>query len=140
MILGCGNADDHRDQAILAVAIAAAEFRKRLPPAKAAAIISGPLSSGAGVSKLRSQEGGHAALADAPVRRYAVRTSVHLWGSLGGQRSASRYSAAAAASSAAVLAWRPSGLSSEAPGLLAVAYPPLQLRLNNTVCVTCAVP
>src|SRR5881227_4075821 len=45
---------------------------------------------------------------------------------------------AAAASSTVDLASRPSGLATEAPGLVAVATAPSQFRLNSTVSVTCA--
>src|SRR5437667_66433 len=45
---------------------------------------------------------------------------------------------AAAASSTVDLACRPSGLATEAPGLVAVAKAPSQFRLNSTVSVTCA--
>src|SRR3954470_13583886 len=44
----------------------------------------------------------------------------------------------AAALSAAALAALPSGLASEGPGVVAVAYPPLQFKWNCTVSETCA--
>src|SRR6185436_9553956 len=50
--------------------------------------------------------------------------------------SASSCSSAAAASSAAALASRPAGLATEAPGLVAVAYPPAQFKLSRTSSVT----
>src|SRR5436189_6042346 len=45
---------------------------------------------------------------------------------------------AAAAASTVDLASRPSGLATEAPGLVAVATAPSQFKLNSTVSVTCA--
>src|SRR5258707_7782100 len=60
-----------------------------------------------------------------------------------GCRASERYppgllTASAAAWSAAALASRPAGLASEGPGVPAVAYPPLQFRLNCTMSETCA--
>jgi hypothetical protein len=50
--------------------------------------------------------------------------------------SASTCSSAAAASSAAAFASQPAGLAIEAPGFVAVAYPPAQLKLSRTALPT----
>jgi hypothetical protein len=50
--------------------------------------------------------------------------------------SASTCSSAAAASSAAACASQPAGLAIEAPGFVAVAYPPAQLKLSRTALPT----